>query len=283
MPMLVPPTQPDSHNSHQYQPEAQSQQYSQYPPQSQYQAPFQHVPQGQSPYTSPIPEPYLPQSQAQHEYQPQDPFAYVQPHDMAMQRVMAEQRAVEAEYAPPAAWIVDEKGMPQPHFQPTAQPIQPYQNHSPPQAESQHTPRDARTLAYQRPHDTNLERVMEKHRATEAEYAHAYANAQPTGTPTPAAWPDEKRGGGAQATLDVRRNPSSPRGAPTRTPSPAASWGAGSVPDTYPPSPGSASAGSSSAHGEAALSTIAAEMAALREQVARLEGERREELPPAYT
>ncbi|KAJ6492149.1 hypothetical protein C8R45DRAFT_990494, partial [Mycena sanguinolenta] len=287
--MPLPPTQPAPYNPHptHYQSHTQSQQYSQYPPQSQYQSPSQNTPappaqysppppQAQSLHAAPTPEPYLPHSQSrQGNGQPQDPFAYIQPHDMARQRIMAEQRAVEAEYAPATTWVVDEME-PQSHIEPVVQsaPAQPYYHHAPARLESPHPPpRDGRTLAYHRPQDAQLDRVIEKHREAEAEY---YANAHTHGfAPASSAWPDENRGAHAQAMLDVRRNPGSSRGTPTRTHSAASS-----VPESvaYPPSPG----GSSSAHGAAAMTTIAAEMAALRAQVARLESERREELPPAY-
>ncbi|KAF7358776.1 hypothetical protein MSAN_01216800 [Mycena sanguinolenta] len=286
MPMPLPPTQPDPYSSrpNQYQPQPQSQPYSQYPPQSQYQPPPQNTPppppqsqyspppQAQSHY-APAPEPYFPHSSSQHENgQAQDPFAYIQPHDMARQRILAEQRAVEAD-TPPTAWAVDEREQPQPHIQLATQSAQPYYNYAPAQPESQHPPpREGRTLAYQRPQDAQLDRIMEKHREAEAEY---YANAHTHGLAPTSTWPDENRGQGTQAMLDVQRNPSSSRGTPSRTHS-ATSSRPESV--TYPPSPG----GSSSAHGAAAISTIAAEMAALRAQVARLENERREELPPAY-
>ncbi|KAJ6450971.1 hypothetical protein C8R47DRAFT_1329792 [Mycena vitilis] len=84
-PHFVAPIQPEAHHD---------------PPQQYHQA--QHQSRLQEPQ-----QPQQYQNDAQHS--PQDPFAYVQPHDAAMQRVMAEQRAVQAEYAPPTAWVVDEK------------------------------------------------------------------------------------------------------------------------------------------------------------------------------
>ncbi|KAJ7339915.1 hypothetical protein DFH08DRAFT_248034 [Mycena albidolilacea] len=199
-------------------------------------------------------------SESQLRPEPADPFAYVQPHDLAMQRVMVEQRAVEAEYAPPTAWVVDEKnGRPRPQY---SHSLPPDASQSESQFQLQHRPPPNSTA------NPNLPRVLEKHRAAEAEYA---AGARPSAT----AWPvDEKRAPGLDVTV------------PSRTPSATGSWtgsgsGGGGAPSepSYPPSPGSSSA---HGHGEAALSTIAAQMAALRAQVARLEGERREEMPPAY-
>jgi len=149
-----------------------------------------------------------------------DALAYPQPHDADMERVMAEQRAVEAEYAPPTAWVVDEKGLPSTASRPPSQ----AQSHS-------HRPQDTRA-----PHEANLQRVLQKHREAEAEYAHARDIAGVR---------DENA---AQVQADV--------------PSPASS---SAVPQR-----------------ETTLTTIAAEVASLRAQMARLESERRGELPPAY-
>ncbi|KAF7354210.1 hypothetical protein MVEN_01108700 [Mycena venus] len=267
MPPPPMPMQHDSQNAYQYQTQPQ------YPPQPQYQ------PQSQSPYASPAPtqsyytppvpatESYHPHSQSQQQHNPADPFAYIQPQDAAMQRMMAEQRAVEAEYAAPTAWVVDEK----PASQSYPSHPQQYQSHLQTQPQlQQRRPQDA--LAYPQPQDSDLQRVIEKHRATEAEYA--------SSRPTPAqTWPDEKRSNPqGQMNLDVPNPPQTP--SPSPSSATHTNWSA--VSDTYPPTPSSPGSSSAHGHGEAALSTIAAQMAALRAQVARLEGERREELPPAY-
>ncbi|KAJ6566635.1 hypothetical protein B0H19DRAFT_1374120 [Mycena capillaripes] len=254
-PQPMPPPLPDA--QHQYQYQAQGQQFqqpyqaqqAQYPVQQQYPAQSQYDPQVQAhpqfsspsqlPYHEPHSHQYQPQVQTQyssaavaqqqsyhdphpqqayHDPQPtqphrlQDPFAYVQPHNAAMQRVMAEQRAVEAEYARPTAWIVDEKK------------------------------------------EKEAPLVLERNTSQLAP---------------------------STATL----SPSSP------------SWSGSVDAHAYPPSPNSYSSSPSpsrgtSTHGhvhgqgkvqgaDPALSNIAAEMQALRAQVARLEGERgREDLPP---
>ncbi|KAJ6548417.1 hypothetical protein B0H19DRAFT_1265254 [Mycena capillaripes] len=270
MPMPLPPLamQHDSQNTYQYQMQ------SQYPPQPQYQ------PQPQSSYTPPAPtqsyntppppasEPYHPHSQSQQQHNPADPFAYIQPQDAAMQRVMAEQRAVEAEYAPPTAWVVEEKSTSQSY------PSHPHRHQSHLQTQpplQQRQPQDAFSYPQSHASNPNLQRMMEKHRAAEAEYA----SSRPTPAPT---WPDERR-------FHPQDQMSPDVGNPPQTPSPFSATQAnlGGASDAYPPtlsSPGSSSA--HGWHGEGALSTMAAQMAALRAQVARLEGERREELPPAY-
>ncbi|KAJ7723751.1 hypothetical protein DFH07DRAFT_1005165 [Mycena maculata] len=249
----IPPTQGDTCDPHQFQTQPQSQ--SEYSPQPQTQA--------ESPYASPSANagPYTLQSQSPSEHQPpdQDPFAHIQPQSVATQRMLAEQGAAEAEYGPP-----------QQAYQPQYNQNQFSQSPGPAELRQQQSLplRDPRELRYEQPHDPNLERVMEKHRVAEVEYGHAHAR-------TATGWPDERPG------IDVGQTPtwSSQGGPPTRTSSAAASGGGSAMPETPRPS---AAESSSSAHGAAALSTIAAEMAALRAQVARLESERREEQPPAY-
>ncbi|KAJ6501346.1 hypothetical protein DFH09DRAFT_1202694 [Mycena vulgaris] len=269
MPMPLPPMpmQHDSQNAYQYQMQ------SQYPPQPQYQ------PQSQSSYTPPAPtqsyntppapasEPYHPHSQSQQQHNPADPLTYIQLQDAAMQRVMAEQRAVEAEYAPPTAWVVDEKTTLQSY------PPHPQQHKSHLQTQpqlQQRQPQDAFAYAQSHASNPNLQRVMEQHRAAEAEYA----SSRPTPAPT---WLDERPSHPqGQMNLDVRN--------PPQTPSPfsATHTNLGGAADAYPPTPNSPESSSARGHGEDALSTMAAQMAALRAQIARLEVERREELPPAY-
>ncbi|KAJ7624094.1 hypothetical protein DFH06DRAFT_756758 [Mycena polygramma] len=222
----VPLPYPDAHNPYQfyYQDPAHGQPHSYVPNQQQYPEQQYTAPQ-QQPYephfVAPIqPEAYRDPPQLQSRFQepqqpqysnphhndsqilPQDPFAYVQPHDAAMQRVMAEQRAVEAEYAPPIAWVVDEKRGGAPLVRTSTSP----------QAQQQ----------YLAP------------------------------TPSPGAL------------------------------SPAPSWSTSSSSHAYSPT----SPDSSRGHADPALSSIAAEMNALRAQVARLEGVRgagsdgRDSLPP---
>ncbi|KAK7036220.1 hypothetical protein R3P38DRAFT_2911038 [Favolaschia claudopus] len=282
----------------------QASQYQPYPPQINTQFSIPYAPNPTSSLSSSSAYPpsatadssHRPHSHTQLPYQP-DPFAYQG--GAEMQRVMAEQHAVEAEYAAPAVWVVNEKGVDKQSMYRDGE-----QQYGVPSQTLYPHPQQQR---YQNAGGGggNLERVMEKHRVAEEEYADGRRLGQKQ-TQTQGWERDEKPlqthehsmayGNSSSNTSSHALTPSQSL-SPSRSHSNASArtnWDErdhdashtrvqGHTPDlveTYPPTP--SSPGSSSAHGEAAISTIAAQMAQLRAQVARLEGERREEAPPAY-
>ncbi|KAJ7770006.1 hypothetical protein B0H16DRAFT_1517018 [Mycena metata] len=94
------------------QPPYQFQSQSQRSPQTQ----FKQRPNHQHHQDEYPPQHYPPSSQLQNPFQSHSPYnnlsadqPYGQQHESAVQRMLAEQRAIEAEYARPTAWIVDQK------------------------------------------------------------------------------------------------------------------------------------------------------------------------------
>ncbi|KAJ7036711.1 hypothetical protein C8F04DRAFT_1393994 [Mycena alexandri] len=195
-----PPAPPDSEPPYQLQPQSQGS------PQLQ----FEHRPQHYHHQDEYPPQQYHPPSQFENPlrspYQPHSPYAlpaeppHGQFHQQSpVQRMLAEQRAIEAEYARPTAWIADQKA-----------------------------PIDVDI----RPQGTSV--------------GHHLAPS-----------PDTR-------SISSSRSASSP---------------------VYPPSPNMSGSANIHGHGDPLLSNMAAEMVALRAQVARLEGERGggvELPPPAY-